>query len=113
MNVHTHTFLYIVHFLKILFTFREKGREGGREEDKQCVRDTSISCLPHAPLLGTWSTTQACALAGNQTGDPSVHRPVLNPMSHTSQGYTRIYFKNKKLRKQNPATYINKKDYTL
>ena len=38
------------------------------------------------PLLGTWPTTQACALTGNQTSDYLVHRPVLNPLSHTSQG---------------------------
>ena len=43
--------------------------------------------LPLArPLLGTWSATQACALTGNQTGGPLIHRPALNPLSHTSQG---------------------------
>ena len=43
--------------------------------------------LPLArPLLGTWPTTQACALTGNQTCDPMVCRPALNPLSHTSQG---------------------------
>ena len=36
--------------------------------------------LPLAcPLLGTWPATQACALTGNRTGDPSVRRPALNP----------------------------------
>ena len=38
------------------------------------------------PLPGTWPGIQACALAGNQTGDPLLHRPVLNPLSHTIQG---------------------------
>ena len=38
------------------------------------------------PLLGTWPTTQACALTGNRTGDPLVYRSVLSPLSHTSQG---------------------------
>ena len=38
------------------------------------------------PLLGTWPATQACALTGNQSGDPLVHRLALNPLSHTSQG---------------------------
>ena len=37
------------------------------------------------PLLGTWPATQACALTGNQTGDPLVHRLELSPLSHTSQ----------------------------
>ena len=38
------------------------------------------------PLLGTWPSTQACALTGNQTNDLLVHRLVLDPQSHTSQG---------------------------
>ena len=49
-------------------------------------------CLLHAPLLGTWPTTQACALIGNRTGNPLVHRPVLNPLSHTSQGSLFLFF---------------------
>ena len=39
------------------------------------------------PLVGTWPATQACALTGNSNGDPLVRRPVLNPLSYTSQGY--------------------------
>ena len=35
------------------------------------------------PLLGTWPVAQACALTGNQTGDPLVPRPALNPLSYT------------------------------
>ena len=38
------------------------------------------------PQLGMWPETQACALTGNQTLDPMVHRPAPNPLSHTSQG---------------------------
>ena len=38
------------------------------------------------PQLGTWSTTQACALTGIQTSDSLVHRLALNPLSHTGQG---------------------------
>ena len=46
--------------LKILFIFRERGKEGEREGEKhQCV------VAPSRPLLGTWPTTQACALVGN------------------------------------------------
>ena len=45
-----------------LFIFRERGREGERQGEKQqCVLP-----LEH-PLVGTWPTTQACALTGNQT----------------------------------------------
>ena len=38
------------------------------------------------PLLETWTTTQACALTGNRTRNPLVHRSVLNLLSHTTQG---------------------------
>ena len=56
-------FLFII-FLKD-FIFRERGREGERG------RETSMcGCLSHAPNWGTRSATQACALTGNQTGDP-------------------------------------------
>ena len=52
-----------------LFTFRERGREGEREGEK------------HQSLVAS----QACALIGNRTCDPLVHRLELNPLSHTSQ----------------------------
>ena len=37
--------------------------------------------------MGTWPTIQACALTGNGTGHPLVHRLALNPLKHTSQGW--------------------------
>ena len=64
--------------LKILLTFREGKEE--REGEKYVWLP-----LKHS-LQGTWPTTQACALTGNQIGDPLVHRPALTPLSHTSQG---------------------------
>ena len=39
----------LIGFLKVLFIFRERRREG---EKHQCVRDTLISCLSHAPYWG-------------------------------------------------------------
>ena len=37
----------------IYFTFRERGKEGEREGEKQqCARDTAISCLSHNPNWG-------------------------------------------------------------
>ena len=38
------------------------------------------------PLLGAWPETRACALTGNRTCDRLIRRPVLNPLSHPSQG---------------------------
>ena len=47
------------------------------------------------PLLGTWPATRAHALTGNQTRDPLIHGPVLNPLSHTSQDSNIFTFKLK------------------
>ena len=67
-------------FLFFLNLFLQRG-EGRRD-------DVSLRVwLPLAlPLLGTWFATQACALTGTRTSDPLVPRPVLSPLSHTSQG---------------------------
>ena len=59
------------------FLFRE-----GKEREKEKERNISVWLPLARPLLGTWPTTQACALTGNQTGDLWVHRLVLNPLSH-------------------------------
>ena len=62
------------------------------------------------PLLGTWPATQACALAGNQTGDPLVLRLVLNPLSHTSQGQHFLmwsFMVGQTLGHRNPDTTLN------
>ena len=77
---------FISIFLRFyLFIFRQRGREGREGDNPQCV----VAC--HAPLQGTWPTTQVCALTGNQTGDLLVRRLALNPLSHTSQGFL-LYF---------------------
>ena len=50
-------------------------------------------CL-HAPLiLGTWPATQACALTGNRTSDPLIHRPAHNALSHASQSHLFFFSK--------------------
>ena len=80
-----------VFFLRYhLFIFRERGREGEREgERRHCVVAFHIvvaARLEH-PLLGTWPTTQACALTRNPTNNPLVCRLALSPLSDTSQGW--------------------------
>ena len=69
------------------FIFRQKGREGNINVWLPLVR----------PQLGIWPTIQACALTGNQTNDPLVHRLALNPLSYTSQGSTSITTTTKKM----------------
>ena len=54
--------------------------------DTERERNISVWLPLVHPQLGTRPTTQACALTGNQTSDPLVHRLSLNPLSHTSQG---------------------------
>ena len=66
-------------FLKIFFlSLFFRGRKGGRRSS-------------HEPSLGTWPTTQACALTVNQTGDPLVCRPALNALSYTSRGHLPLF----------------------
>ena len=73
-------------FKDFIYSFLERGK--GREKEKEmlmCERH-----INHLPLtrtqLGTWPTTQVCALAGDRTDDLLVRRLTLNPLSHTSQG---------------------------
>ena len=64
-------------FFKDFIYLLERG--AGRERNINVWRP--LECL----LLGTWPATQACALTGNRT-DPLFCRPVLSPLSCTSQG---------------------------
>ena len=72
--------LYFFEYFIYLFLEREEGKEKERE------RNINVWLSLTRPLLGTWPTTQACALTGNPTGDPLVCRPSLNPLSHARQG---------------------------
>ena len=65
------------------FFFLEGGREGERE------RNISVWLLLTPPQLGTWPTTQACALTRNGSFALLYHAHLL---SHTSQGNTMLYY---------------------
>ena len=105
--------IYVFKDFIYLFIFRERGREGGREGEKhQHARETSIRNINvWLPLtgsqLGTWPAPQACALTGTQTGDLSVCRPVLNPLSHTSQGYVLLLERKREDRELLPLAQNN------
>ena len=62
----------------------------GRERDRELK--TSISCLLHTPT-GDVPTTKVHALDQNRTWDPSVHRPVLYPLSQTGFGNMFVFKK--------------------
>ena len=63
-----------------LFLEKVEGKEKERE------KNINVSLPLARPRLGTWPTTQAYALTGNRTGYPLPCSPVLNSLSHTSQG---------------------------
>ena len=65
-------------FKDFIYLFLETGE--GREKERE--RNINVGLSLMLPLLGTWPTTQECAL----TADPLVCRLVLNPLSHTNQG---------------------------
>ena len=59
--------------------------DSGEGREKQIERNMNVWLPLGCPLVGTWPTTQACALTGNWTGDSLVRRPALTPLSYTSQ----------------------------
>ena len=69
-------------FIKdFIYLFLQRGK--GKEKDRE--GNISVWLPLTCPLLGTWPTAQACALAGNPDSHPFIHRLALNPLSHTSQ----------------------------
>ena len=76
-------FLRFIFFNDFIYLFLER-REG---KEKERERNINVWLPPTHPLPGTWPLIQACALTRNQTGNPLVCRPVLNPLSYTSQSY--------------------------
>ena len=80
--------IFIVPNLCLLFFFKKDlmylfYRGEGRKKERE--KNIHVWLLLTHPLLGTWPTTQAYALTGNRTISPVVHRPLLNPVSYTSQ----------------------------
>ena len=75
-------YAYICIYFLRFYLFLERGEEKEKERERNINVWLSLACAP----LMKWPATQACALAGNQTGDPLVRRPMLNPLSYTSQG---------------------------
>ena len=81
--LHARSYNFFVFVFKdFVYLFLERGE--GREKERE--RNISRLLTLVRPLLGTWPATQACALTGNQTSYPLIRRPVLSPLSHTSQG---------------------------
>ena len=87
-NLHSTVFtslgFFLINFLNILFIYLFLERGEGKEKERE--RNINVWLPLTCPILQTWPTAQACTMTGNQTHDPLVHSPVLNPLSHTSQG---------------------------
>ena len=79
---------YVFIFKDFIYSFLERGE--GREKERE--RNINVWLSLECPLLGTRPTTQAFALTGNQKSDTLVARLALNPLSHTSQGYTSFFY---------------------
>ena len=78
----SYTSFFLISYLLIL---RERGREGERAE-----RNINVWLpLSHLPTGDLASNPGMCP-EGASTGDPLVHRPALNPLSHTS--WATIFF---------------------
>ena len=71
-------------FTDFIFIYLFLERRGGKEKERE--QNSNVWLAYAHPLLGTWPTTQACALTENWTVNPLVRRPALNPLSHTSYG---------------------------
>ena len=80
------TFFFLFFFKDFIY-FQRQGNGGRKRGRETSMCEKNINWLPLAcPQLGTWPTTQACALSGNPTCNFLVHRPVLSPLSHIRQG---------------------------
>ena len=79
---------FMVFFKKILFIYFYREGKRGRKKGGET---SMCGCLSHAPPLGTWPSTQACALTGNRTSNPLVHRPALSPLSYTCHGHYSLF----------------------
>ena len=80
--------LLVCIFLKILFIFRERGKEGEREGEKHQL----VASQMHP---GTEPATQACALTGNQHGDLLVCETTLQSTEPHQSGLACIIFETK------------------
>ena len=81
-------FFSFIFFLDFIYLSLERG-EGRRKERE---RNTNVWLPLVHPLWRAWLRTKTYALTGNQTSDPLVLRPPLNPLSHSSQGSLLILF---------------------
>ena len=82
-------YLSILSFFKRFFVYFE-GEGKGRE--KRGRASSICGCLSCVPPLGTLPIAQTCVPTENQTSNPLLPSLVLNPLSHTSQGNSLLFW---------------------
>ena len=85
-------------FVLFLKDFISLFLEGGEKREKESTKNINVWLPLTCPALGTWPTTQACALTGNRTSNTLVLRSALNQLSHSSQGGLVLLLKSYRLR---------------
>ena len=70
----------------------------GKRREKERERNINVWLPLACPLLGTWLSTEAGALAGNQTGDPLVQAGAQSAEPH-QPGKTTVLNMLKELKK--------------
>ena len=75
-------------FLKRFYLFIFTGGKEGEREGKKHV----CGCLSDAPYQGPGLQPRHVPWLGIEPAKPLVHRPALNPLSHTSQGEGNILY---------------------
>ena len=83
IDVTSPLYILLVHQIPVPFFFFFFLRfylflEAGEEREREREKNINVWLPLTRPLLGTWPTTQACALTGNLTRDPLICRPALN-----------------------------------
>ena len=102
MSLWAFTCIWMHYFKKDVFIFRERGREREREGEKHhCV------VASRAPPTGDLAHNPGMCPDWESNHDHLVHRPALNPLSYTSQGWMHYFLlKTSSSLKINIATTI-------
>ena len=73
---------YLFIFKDFIYLFLERGEGREKERERNIDAWVPLVCSP----LGTWPTTQACALTRSRRGVPLLCSMVLSPLRQASQG---------------------------
>ena len=87
-------FFFLKDFIYYLLLKRGGGGEKERERNIN-VWEVHQLVASHMPPTRHLACNTSMCLAGNRTGDFSVHRPALNPLSHTSQSGKQFLYRHK------------------